>query len=96
MNDATPVSLADDQQSVLVERIRHSAEQLRGCIDVDPQRRGGVPVLKGTRFPVSQVLAQIAEGDSLADLVADLELEEARLRELFHGLANLFDQPLPQ
>jgi hypothetical protein len=41
---------------------------LEGSVDVDPERRGGVPLLKGTGFTVAQALAELAEGSGVSEL----------------------------
>ena len=56
----------------------------------DPEIRGGEAVIAGTRFPISQLIAEIAQrfrsSDNLDDLCYDLELREdaviAALQEL--------------
>lgn len=37
----------------------------------DPSLCGGEPVLRGTRVTVRTVLASLAEGDAIADILAD-------------------------
>jgi len=66
---------------------------LRNCVEFRAARCGGVPVLKGTRFPVAQVFAQLADGDSLAELAENFELEERQLCELLHALAAILNRP---
>lgn len=43
----------------------------RQYIERDPQVSGGVPVIKGTRVPVRTILASLAEGASVADILHD-------------------------
>jgi len=40
-------------------------------IEIDPRVCNGKPVIKGTRIPVTVILAQIAAGESWQDLVSD-------------------------
>ena len=35
-----------------------------GAVEIDPLRACGKPVVIGTRFPVAQLIAQVAEGDT--------------------------------
>lgn len=55
-------------------------------LESDPERQGGKPVLKGTRFTAAQVLAEIATGYSPHDVADDLDLRRSQvdlfLREL--------------
>ncbi|WOQ16104.1 DUF433 domain-containing protein [Raineyella sp. W15-4] len=41
-------------------------------ITVDPAVMGGVPTVRGLRIPVSTVVAMVADGMSVAEIVADL------------------------
>ena len=66
---------------------------LSESVDVDAQRRGGRPVLKDTRFKVSQLLAQISEGDSVEDLVRELGLDDATIRTFLRALSIILDRP---
>lgn len=57
-------------------------------IEVDPNRCGGVPVVKGTRFPISQILAELADGATVKKLCEDYDfLSPEEVREALHGLA---------
>lgn len=38
-------------------------------IVVDPKRHGGEPCIKGTRIPAGVIVASIADGDSVEDLL---------------------------
>ena len=39
------------------------------CIDINPRRCGGKPVVAGTRIPVSVVIDQLAEAESIDALL---------------------------
>jgi uncharacterized protein (DUF433 family) len=80
----------DDQ---LARRWWHAVALLEDCVDVSPNRRGGVPCLKGTRVTVAQILAQLAEGDSVDDLVDDMEIDRDTLVTLLNGLSLILDRP---
>jgi uncharacterized protein (DUF433 family) len=65
-------------------------------IVADPDRAGGKPTLKGSRFTVASLLAELADGDrSLNALIEDFDLDEvpARgfLRELSRWMNESFD-----
>lgn len=66
-------------------RWRHNIKPA-SSIWVHPKRRGGLPCVRGTRFTVAQVLAELADGrciDELADSFdMDVDMLEALLREL--------------
>lgn len=40
-------------------------------ITVDPDRMGGVPCIRGLRFPVATVVAMVADGMSTEEIVAE-------------------------
>jgi len=40
-------------------------------IEIDPRVCNGKPVIKGTRIPLTVILAQIAAGESWQDLISD-------------------------
>lgn len=68
--------------------------KLRDLVEVNPNKVGGVPVLKGTRFPVAQLLSQVADGDSLCDIAENFDLDCDQIRAVFHALAAQLDRPL--
>lgn len=50
-------------------------------ITIAPGRRGGRPIIRGTRIAVADVLGWMASGMSLSDIVSDFpELTEADIR----------------
>ena len=63
-----------------------------GFAESDPQRRGGEPVLKDTRFPIGQLIAQLAAGDSVELIAEDFSLDYKTvvgfLEHLAYELAN--------
>lgn len=75
------------------ERLRFAVSVLRESVTVDPDIRGGVPVLKGTRIPVSQILAEIADDASVSEIAQDLDLDAELLVKLLEGMAIHLDRP---
>jgi uncharacterized protein (DUF433 family) len=94
-----PTSLTESgppsHEEWLAERARYAVAMLRDCTEVNPKKCGGVPVLKGTRFSLAQVLAEIAEGRSVSELAEDFELEPAMIKEFLEGMAIALDRPFP-
>jgi len=68
-------------------------EALQSAVDIDPDRRGGTPVLKGTRFTVGQTLAELAESAGVPEVANRFDLDEDTIRELLFGLALLVERP---
>ena len=58
----------------------------------DPDIMGGKPCLAGTRFPVAQVLRELAEGRSVDQLAADFDLDLDLLRDFMKELASMFER----
>src|SRR5260370_38348950 len=83
---------AFSQEEWLLERARFAARLLRNCVEVHPNKRGGIPVLLGTRYTVAQLFAEMAGGRSIQDIAEgfDLDLEsiKAPLPGLSAGLAR--------
>lgn len=56
-------------------------DSYRDRIEIEPGRRGGRPVIRGSRIAVSDVLGWLAAGMGRSDILADFpELTEADLQ----------------
>ena len=77
----------------LAVRTRQAAVMLSDCTEVSELKRGGVPVIRGTRFTAAQVLAELADGRSVAELAEDFDLEIATIKQFLGGLAIILDRP---
>ena len=86
-------TVVHDKGLLAARKMNRAVERLSEYIDIDPARRAGIPVIKGTRFRVSQLFAQLADGDSISDLEENLELDRALLQNLLHALSVVIDQP---
>ena len=52
-----------------------------GRITVEPDKMGGVPCIRGMRFPVATVVGMVAEGVTVAEILGDhpdLEADDIR------------------
>ncbi len=58
------------------------------AIERDPMKRGGKPVLRGTRVTVGQILAELADGQSLNDLCDDMDLDLEWCKKLLNELSD--------
>ena len=64
----------------------------------DPQICGGQPVFRGTRVTLRTVLASLAAGDDIADVLRDfptLTVEHVRAAVAFAAAAAQDDLPIP-
>jgi uncharacterized protein (DUF433 family) len=80
-------------QSWLADRVNYATLLLCDSVEIDPDIRSGVPVLRGTRVPLSQALAEIAEGSSIAEIADDLEIDECTIRGFIEGFSVWMDRP---
>ena len=77
---------------LLTERLRQALMQLRATVDASPNRMGGALVLKGTRFKVSQLLAELADSDAVDELADEFEIDAEQIRDVLHAIAVTVDQ----
>jgi uncharacterized protein (DUF433 family) len=75
------------------ECLRWGDAALQSAVEIDPKRRGGIPVLKGTRFTVAQTLAELADSTGVPEVANRFDLDEEVIRELLYGLALLAERP---
>lgn len=62
----------------------------------DPEIFGGEPVVKGTRVTVRTILASLAEGMSVAEIVKDFPtLDESEVRAVIAFAAASAEEDLP-
>ena len=80
----------------LADRTRFAARELGDCVEMNPDKLGGVPVLKGSRISVAQILAEIGEGQSVEGVAADFDLDVELVKRLVSGLAVCLDRPIAQ
>ncbi len=78
----------------LADRLEHASRELDDCVELNPEKLGGIPVLKGTRISVAQIMAEIGEGSSAAEVSADFDLDVALVKRLVKGLALCLDRPV--
>ena len=60
-------------------------------IEVNKNKRGGRPVVKGTRFPVSQLLAELADDLKLSDIAESYDLDLEALKDILRYLSTRMD-----
>ncbi len=58
-------------------------------ITVDPAKMGGVPCIRDLRMPVATVVAMVADGMTVDEILSDFpDLEAEDLREALHYAAE--------
>jgi uncharacterized protein (DUF433 family) len=78
---------------VMNARLTYAAHSLNGVIEISADRGGGLPVLAGTRFTISRIIAELADGMSVSKLSREFNLDKKKISELLHGIAIIFDRP---
>ena len=90
----TPFWDKDLTSDVLMSvRLTYAALLLKDCVEIDPDRLGGVPVLVGTRFPVAQVLGELADDTTVSRMAKNFKLDAETIRSFLRGLAIHLDRP---
>jgi uncharacterized protein (DUF433 family) len=92
--DLEPVQKVAQEDEWLAERLRHATLTLREVVAIDPDVRGGIPVLLGTRFTLAQLLAELAEDRSVGQIAAAFRLDKKQIEKVLESFANYLDRPL--
>jgi uncharacterized protein (DUF433 family) len=61
------------------------------AVDADPHKAGGKLTLPGTRFTCAQVLAEMAEWESLEAMASNFDLDSASVRRFLMALSVRLD-----
>jgi uncharacterized protein (DUF433 family) len=76
----------------LTQRLWISEVLLHRTVVVDIKIRHGMPVLRGTRIGIAQIISELAEGRSTTEIAQSLDLDLASIHELLQGIAIQFDR----
>ncbi len=66
----------------VAERMRYATLTLWRHVEMDPEKRAGVPVLRGTRFTVAQLLAELAEDRRMSEIASAFRLDKDQLQQV--------------
>jgi len=80
----------------LGRRLQRAEAALHECVARDVRTRRGTLVIRGTRFPIARVFAEISDDLSLSEIAEDFDLDVNMLRKLAEGLAILFERPIAE
>ena len=86
--------LVNVRKEQFIERLSQAVGILRDRVEADPDVMGGMPVLKGTRFPLARIFAELADGLSVAEISDDFNLDADNLKQLMNGFACYFGRPI--
>jgi uncharacterized protein (DUF433 family) len=91
--DWVPKNRAYQLDEWISERLRIAAMMLRDSVTIDTQVRGGVPVLRGTRVPIAQILAEVADDAKVSEIAENLDIDPDLIVAILEGLAIHLDRP---
>ena len=77
----------------IADRVYYAVQHLSESVEIDHDIRSGIPVLRGTRVPLSRIIAEVAEGESITEIAEDLELDVEVIRRFFEGFSVFMDRP---
>ena len=82
----------EDRIKEELENIDHANDELKMLVEYHPEKRGGVPVFKGTGISISQFIAELADNQNISDISKDFSLSIGKMRKLLHALAIILDK----
>jgi uncharacterized protein (DUF433 family) len=71
-------AIREDEE--LAERLAVAMRLLNGAVEIDPEVRSGIPVVRGTRIAVSRILAEIADDYRLSEIADNLDIDNDMLK----------------
>jgi len=81
-----------DDEKWLALRLLVSATLLHESVVVDPDIRGGVPVLRGTRISLSQILIEISDGETVGGFADEYDIDDKMIKHFLEGLSIHLDR----
>lgn len=78
----------------LSQKLDFAMTTLNELVEIDPDIRGGIPVVRGTRIPVARILAEIAADSRLSEIADDFGIDCDTLKKLLDGIATKVDRPM--
>ncbi len=76
----------DDRLASAVRTAHDAVESRIGVL-------GGRPVIAGTRFPLAQVFAELADGESIDSLVENFELDRSKIKAILLAVSIRLERP---
>ncbi len=74
------------------KRMEYATRMLTDAIEINAKKRGGVPVVRGTRMPVSRLLAELADDISVSEFADEYKLNRKKLKKILEGLSVYIDR----
>lgn len=64
-------------------------KRLVNVVSCKPDILDGAMCLRGTKFPLYQLFAELAESDYIAKIAEDFDLDESQVREYLHTVSSM-------
>lgn len=81
---------------IVTERVWFALVELRTCTESHPGKLSGVPVLRGTRFTLAQLIAELADGRTTVEISDAFTIEIHLIEQFLTGLSAYLNRPVPQ
>jgi uncharacterized protein (DUF433 family) len=92
-NDMLNAAVAVSPDVLLSMRLTFAAHMLKEVVEIDPDKAGGAPVLTGTRFKISRIFGELADGVTISKLAKEYHLDKTKIQKLLQGIAIKLDRP---
>ena len=63
-----------------------------GLANIDPEILSGKLVVDGTRFPISRIFAELADGSTLNEIADEFFLDKEKVKRLFQTIALVLEE----
>lgn len=91
-NPSNEFSLAPEQW--IAKQTHLAMVALNECVERLPSKLGGIPVVKGTRFAVSQLFIELADSDEIDEIADNYEVDAHQLKKIMQALSVCLDEPM--
>lgn len=80
--------------SRLSSRFFRALQTIEDSLEANRKKCSGVLILKGTRFPLSQLFAELADGKSIKSIARSFDLDREQMSNFLHAIAVRLDVPV--
>lgn len=74
-------------------RLNMALEIILNHVDINSSIRGGIPVVKGTKISISQIISELGDDNKISEIAEDFDLVKDDLMEIINAIATYLDRP---